>query len=175
MGAATAQQQPAVPATDVQVGFERRPQLSFKEQLTQAEVLLARIDSETGALHRQLESARTERDVIKTLCLNDKLSQMDVTARSARDRQAALQAAVQRSDAELANHEFTVLTVMGQRVQQLTAEANQCIGEELAFLGQTQTITSVDPNLPGENTTAYPPSDPTLITGPPVCSTCTGM
>jgi hypothetical protein len=39
--------------------------------------------------------------VVKSLCLSDKLSQIDVATRSARDRQTALQAAAQRNDAEL--------------------------------------------------------------------------
>src|ERR1700693_5600484 len=129
---ATAQQAPAGGA-NAQVGFERRPQLSPQEELAQADAILARVDTAAGAVRRQLEVARVARDVVKTLCLNDKLSQIDVANRSARDRQSALQAAVQRNDAELSNHEFTIMTVLRQRVEQLTAEANQCIGEEMAF------------------------------------------
>lgn len=156
-----------------QLGFERHPQLSPQDELTQATTIIARMDQASGTVRRQLEGARAARDVVKTLCLNDKLSQIDVATRSAKDRQTALQAAAQRNDSELSNHEFTILTVLGQRAQQLTAEANQCIGEEVAFVGQTQVVTEVDPNLPGEDNTAYPPGDTTLISGPPVCTSCT--
>jgi hypothetical protein len=166
-GSATAQQA-AAGRSDAQVGFERRPQLSPQEELVQADTILGHIDAAAGTVRRQLEGARAARDVVKTLCLNDKLSQIDVANRSARDRQTALQAAAQRSDAELSTHEFTIMTVLRQRVDQLSAEANQCIGEEMAFIGQTQVTTSIDPNLPGEDNTAYPPTDPTLITEPPV-------
>ena len=48
-----------------------------------------------------LEESRQKRDVVKTLCLNDKLSQHDVAVRSARDRKTALQDAVRRGDREL--------------------------------------------------------------------------
>jgi hypothetical protein len=176
-GSATAQQ-PAAPAAggppqDAQVGFERRPQLSPQDELTQADVILTRMDQAAGTVRRQLEAARAARDVVKTLCLNDKLSQIDVAVRSARDRQASLQAAVQRSDAELANHEFTVLTVLRQRADQLNAEANQCIGEEVAFVGQTEVKTTIDPNLPGGDQTEYPSTDPTLVSAPPACVSCT--
>jgi hypothetical protein len=169
-GSATAQQaQPvAVPpaaAGEAQVGFERRPQLSPQEELAQAETVLARVDAAAGTVRRQLEAARAARDVVKTLCLNDKLSQVDVANRSARDRQSALQSAVQRNDSELANHEFTIMTVLRQRVEQLTAEANQCIGEELAFVGQTQVTMSQESNLPEDTTD--PPPDTTLISEPP--------
>jgi Spy/CpxP family protein refolding chaperone len=166
-GSATAQPSNGS-APDAQVGFERRAQLSPQEELTQSEASLARMEQIAGTVRRQLEQARQARDVVKTLCLNDKLSQIDVAIRSGRDRQVALQAAVQRNDVEMANHEFTILTVLQQRAVQKGAEANQCIGEEYAFVGQTQVTTQVDPNLPGEDTTAFPPADQTLVSLPPV-------
>jgi hypothetical protein len=160
---------PAGTAGAAQVGFERRPQLSTQEELTQADAILARIDAAAATVRHQLEGARAARDVVKTLCLNDKLSQVDVANRSARDRQTALQAASQRNDAELASHEFIIMTVLRQRVDQLTSEANQCIGEEMAFIGQTQISVTVDPNVgSGEDETQFPTNDPTLITEPPV-------
>jgi hypothetical protein len=175
-GAATAQQTggAATAGAGGQVGFERRPQLTPQEELAQSDVVLSRIDQAAAVVRRQLEAARAARDVVKTLCLNDKLSQIDVANRSARDRQTALQSAVARNDAELSNHEFTILTVLRQRVEQLTAEANQCIGEELAFIGQTQVSTYVDPNLPGEDMTSVPPTDVGTIGMPPICMTCPG-
>jgi hypothetical protein len=165
---------PAAAAGTAQVGFERRPQLSTQEELTQADAILSRIDAAAGAVRHQLEAARAARDVVKTLCLNDKLSQVDVANRSARDRQTALQNAAQRSDNELASHEFIIMTVLRQRVDQLTAEANQCIGEEMAFIGQTQISMSVDPNVgSGEDETQFPTTDPTLVTEPPVTYSAT--
>ncbi|MGH7294990.1 MAG: hypothetical protein ACRELB_08655, partial [Polyangiaceae bacterium] len=149
------------------VGFERHPQLSSQEQLSQAEASLSRMEQAAGTVRRQLEEARAARDVVKTLCLNDKLSQIDVANRSGRDRQAALQSAVQRNDVELANHEFTILTVLKQRTEQLSAEANQCIGEEIAFVGQTQVSMQVEPGMPGSDTTEFPPSEPIVISTPP--------
>ena len=86
-GPATAQQ-PAggAPAPDAQVGFERRQQLSPQEELAQADQAIARMDQASNAVRHQLEAARQARDVVKTLCLNDKLSQIDVAARSGRSR-----------------------------------------------------------------------------------------
>jgi hypothetical protein len=177
-GPATAQQAggPAAPAPDAQVGFERRQQLSPQEELSQADQAIARMDQASATVRRQLEAARQARDVVKTLCLNDKLSQIDVAARSGRDRQAALQAAVQRNDVELANHEFAILTVLRQRAEQLSAEANQCIGEEVAFVGQTEVTTQVNPNLPSEETTPYPPLEiPPVAVLPPMPASGTGQ
>jgi hypothetical protein len=155
---------------DAQVGFQRNAQLSTQDELSQSQSALSRMDQAAGTVRRQLEQARGARDVVKTLCLNDKLSQIDVAGRSGRDRQAALQSAAQRNDVELANHEFTILTVLRQRVEQLGAEANQCIGEEIAFVGQSEVTTQVDPNLPGEDTAEFS-TDPTVVSVPPVAAT----
>jgi hypothetical protein len=131
------------------------------------------MEQAAGGVRKQLQQAREQRDVVKTLCLNDKLSQIDVATRSARDRKSSLQAAATRNDQELTNHEFTILTVLRQRAEQLTAEANQCIGEEAAFIGDTKVSTTVDPTLPSSDETQYPPTDLTLIGSPPVCASCT--
>lgn len=152
---------------DGQVAFQRKQALSPQEELSQADAALTRMDQASATVRRQLERARSARDVVKSLCLNDKLSQIDVAARSAKDRQGALQASVQRGDGELANHEFTIMTVLKQRAEQLSAEANQCLGEEVAFVGQTQVTTDINPNLPQTETTGYAGGDTPPINGAP--------
>jgi len=159
-------------ASDAQVGFQRRTYLTPQEESVEADRSIARMEGAATGIRTQLEKARQQRDVVKTLCLNDKLSQADVALRSARDRSTALKSAVQRGDSELANHEFTILTVLRQRSDQLTAEANQCIGEESAFVGETNTLMEVDPNLPVEDTTTPPPDQPIGILYPPPCASC---
>jgi hypothetical protein len=169
-GSATAQPggTTASPPPSPQLGFERRPQLSPADELTQADAILSRMTQAAATVRRQLDTARQARDVVKSLCLSDKLSQIDVAARSAKDRQTALQSAAQRNDVELSNHEFTMMTVLSQRTQQLTAEANQCIGEDLAFVGQTQVDTEYPQGLPTDDTTQYPATDPPFVYVPPI-------
>lgn len=165
------------------VGFQRKTQLTPQEQLAEAGKHVTRMEQASGAVRKMLEEARKQRDVVKTLCLNDKLSQIDVAIRSARDRRTQLQAAVNRNDAELSNHEFTILTVLRQRTEQLIAEANQCIGEEAAFVGETRTRVTVDPDIPPDET-PYPgyeldPTNPVPRPGTdgtldrPPCVSCT--
>jgi len=170
-GAADAQiKTPAPSAGDTSVGMQRQVNLTPKEQLAQADVFLARMGVTGTNVRHLLEQARAARDVVKTLCLNDKLNQIDVAKRSAQDRRTSLDQAVQRSDPELANHEFTILTVLRQRVEQLSAEANQCIGEEAVLFGQTKIVTTIDPNLPREDPSSYP--DNPIISMPPPCASC---
>jgi len=155
-----------------QVGFQRKTSLTPEEQLAESAKHLGRMEQAAAGVRKMLEEARKQRDVVKTLCLNDKLSQVDVAIRSGRDRRTQLTAAVGRKDTELANHEFTIITVLRQRSEQLVAEANQCIGEEAAFVGDTRTKVTIDPSIPPDET-PYPNTDPTLVISPPPCTSCT--
>jgi hypothetical protein len=132
---------------------ERRgADLAPNEQADRAKEFVAGIEHSAQSIQRQLQSARKERDVVRVLCLNDKLNQVDVAMRSARDRVSALVAAADRQDADRARHEYTVLEVLSDRVRALVNESNQCVGEETGFIGEAEVSVSVDPNLPDGDT-----------------------
>jgi hypothetical protein len=109
---------------------------------------------------------------VKTLCLNDKLNQVDVAIRSGRERRQSLELAAQRSDTDLSNHEFTILSVLRQRTDQLSAEANQCIGSEAGFVGESAVTSTIDSNMPRDP--AEFPTDPggSVIFQTPACMSC---
>ena len=163
---------PAVPGSgaDATGGLSRQVNIPPNEQLAQSESDLARMESARDGVRRQLMDARAQRDVVKTLCLNDKLSQLNVAISSAQERHDALAAAVKRNDGDLATHEFTILTVLRQRSDQLTAEANQCLGEEIGSPGNSSVTTTIDKNLPTEDPSEYPSFS--LTTEPPSCTSC---
>jgi hypothetical protein len=164
------------PAPDAAAGLSRQVNLTPAEELSQSEGFIVRMDAARTGVRRQLETARAQRDVVKTLCLNDKLNQLDVAVRSARERREALQAAVQRSDTDLANHEFTILSVLRQRGDQLTAEANQCIGQEAAFVGDSAVQATVEPGIPPDPSRWDAPGNTVIVTPPltepPSCVSC---
>jgi hypothetical protein len=173
IAAAQAQNERAPDATGA---LTRQVNLTPQEELAQAEALLSRMDASRGGVRRQLETARAQRDVVKTLCLNDKLNQLDVALRSAQERREALAAAAQRSDADLANHEFTILSVLRQRSDQLTAEAQQCIGQEAGFVGESAVQATVEPGLPPDPSSWDAPGSTVIVTPPltepPSCVSC---
>jgi hypothetical protein len=172
-GIAIAQSPPPpapAPVVDANIGIAREVKLSPQDQVIQADGFLNRMDGMRGAMRRQLETSRANRDVVKTLCLNDKLNQMDVAIRSAHERKQALDAAVARRDNDLAGHEFTILSVLNQRSQQLTAEANQCIGNEAFDFPPSQVTETIDSNLPDEDPTQFPNN--VVIVQPPACGSC---
>lgn len=123
-------------------------ELSPAERVQSGKGFVDAIERSAQSIQRQLQSARKDRDVVRVLCLNDKLNQVDVALRSARDRLSALSAAVERSDADRSRHEYTVLEVLDDRVRTLVNESSQCIGEEAGFIDDAEVSVSIDPNLP---------------------------
>ena len=148
----------------------REGNLSPEEMLGKAKQFVAGIEQSSGSISRQLQAARKERDVVRVLCLSDKLNQVDVALGSAQDRLSAVRAAAERSDADGTRHEYTVLEVLNDRVRVLVNESNQCVGEETGFIGEAEVSVSVDPNLPNADTsfnaTASAPPPPPNISSP---------
>lgn len=156
-GQAMAQDAPGVaPASDLApsgaLAQGGGAELSPSERLDRAKSLLDSIERSAQSIQRQLQSARKDRDVVRVLCLNDKLNQVDVALRSAQDRVSALSAAAERQDGDRSRHELTVLEVLGERVRSLVNESNQCVGEETGFVGEAEVSVSIDPNLPDGDT-----------------------
>ena len=90
-GAAIAQSpaQPAPPAAPP-AGAAKTANVSPQAQLAQAETFMSGMESVRSVIRRELSDARQQRDVVKTLCLNDKLNQVDVALRSANERSRAM-------------------------------------------------------------------------------------
>jgi hypothetical protein len=133
-----------------QVTFQQGPSLTSNEQLAESATQIARMEQVSGAVGKMLETARAQRQVPKVLCLDDKLGRINVAVRSARERRSAVESAVRRNDAAGASHEYGMLTTFRQRVDELRAQANQCIGDDGAtFNGTTSTTVTVNPQVAG--------------------------
>jgi hypothetical protein len=163
LGVAFAQSEPVAPAEPTVVESE----LSLEEMLTQARAALPMMDRAATAVRRQLALAREQKDVVKSLCLNDKLNQIDLAIRTATDRIPGLEAAVSSNDRERSQHQYTVIMVLKDRVTTLASEANQCIGEETGFVGESNVTVEVD-NVPDTDPSEFP-EDP-IVSEPPVTS-----
>jgi hypothetical protein len=146
--------------------------LNPAQMRSEASQYLPAMEQSGQTIRRQLDQAREARDVVKVLCLNDKLNQVDVAVRSTRDRVASLGAAVDRNDTERARHEFTVVQVLRDRVRTLSQEASQCIGEETGFIDEPKVSVEIDPAIPKDDPTVFP-QDPAIISTPPTITSPT--
>lgn len=137
---------------------------------SQGDAILQRGSALAQTVRGMLEEARKEGDIIKVTCLDNKLTQIDVNNRTAESRLDAMKKAV---DNDRRTHEFTVLTVIGQKLQVLDQEAHQCVGQSMYDTGKTKVTTEIDTSkLPFENNPSVPPviSPPALPTIPPPVS-----
>lgn len=139
---------------------------SPQQMLSDAKGYLPAMDRNASVVRRQLAEARDNRDVVRVLCLNDKLNQIDLAIRTANDRLDALNAAVTENDAVRAKHEYTVVQVLRDRVTTLGGEANQCVGEETGFVGESKVKVDIDPSVADIDPSEPNPETP-LVTEPP--------
>ncbi len=141
----------------VEIGSERTAVLSPAQQLQRSRQVIDMISGIRRRVSDMLDRARQERDIIKANCLDDKLTQIDVTLRSAREHNDLLQTAVETNNDGQRNHEFSLITIFRQRVESLDAEARQCVGEEASGFGRGTTLTvQVNPNIPQRDNAYYP-------------------
>ncbi|MCB9667317.1 MAG: hypothetical protein H6715_04250 [Myxococcales bacterium] len=118
-----------------------------------------------------LNQARQEKDVIQSTCLDDKLTQANVSTRNAEQRLQALEQAIQTKDADRQAHEATVLSVLGRKLNVLEQESGQCVGQDLYETGETKVTTTIDPKTPKEKAANPPlPDMPSLPVVPPPIS-----
>ncbi len=94
------------------------------------------------------DQAKREKDIIRLNCVTDKLVQARVNVNIAEQSMATMQESIGRNDEGEQTHEFTRLTIVNQKVTVLGAEAENCIGEDLSFVGATRVDVEVDPNIP---------------------------
>jgi hypothetical protein len=146
-----------------------KPQ-SSAESSASAETIVARGGNLSQRVAQMLDEARGEADMIRVTCLNDKLTQINANLRTAQSRLATFQKAV---DVDERNHELTVLTVLGQKLQVLDQESNQCVGQDLFETGPTKIQVEINTSLlPFEAEPGTPPTllPPTVLGVPPDAS-----
>jgi hypothetical protein len=140
-------------AADVTV--KQRPTLTSEEMVTQSREYTKNMNDVLKRIQVLQDQAKREKDIIRLNCVTDKVVQVRVNISIAEQSIAALQEAVTRADEGERTHEFTRLTIVNQKVQVLGAEAENCIGEDLSFVGATKVDVEIDPNIP-----VYDPTQP---------------
>lgn len=140
---------------DATTGVTRRADLTPEEQLAEADRIHTGAQTLSQRVMSMLDEARREGDVVRVTCLDDKLTQINAHARTLSDRIESLQQATTTADSDRRNHEFTVISVLGQNFTQLERDANECVGQSQFETGATRVVTTIDPETPD--------GDPSLI------------
>jgi len=159
----------AAPANEVRGGQDVT--LPPDQMLDKVRGYIPEMDKARAIVAEQLAEAKKKKDVVKALCLDDKLKQMKLATDTAKDRVVDLTSAISQSDPDRSKHEFTVIQVLRERVQMLVTEAQQCIGEETGFVGDSDVTVDIDPAVPDTDPSDFP--EDTLVSEPPVLSSPT--
>jgi len=161
----------AAPAPPREVSGGADLNLTPQQMLEKVRAIVPEMEGLRGSVAAQLNEAKKNKDVVKALCLDDKVKQMKLATDTAKDRVVDLNSAVTQNDPDRSRHEFTVIQVLRERVQTLVAEAQQCIGEETGFVGNSDVVVTIDPAIPDADPSDFP-EDP-LVSEPPVLSSPT--
>lgn len=144
-----------------EVDVRRRAALTPEEQIAEGERINTRGTQLSRRLQTMLDEARRERDIILVTCLDDKLTQVNANLRTLAQRIEQHREAL--ADASRRDHEFTVITVLGQKFDVLEQEANQCLGQDVFETGATRVTSVIDPDVPVEDPGVLPMPAPTPV------------
>jgi len=151
-GTALAQSETAPAAAPVEGGAEL---------VAKADAVVERLQSAVSTIQRQLDVARSERNVVKVLFLSEKLSQANASLRSAVERRASVKAAVERGDAASAKQDAEVLSIIGERGDEYLNATSQAVGEGTRMQDEATVNVTTDPGTPSTSQTSeYPSVDP---------------
>ena len=157
------------PPAAVDLSVKQRPTLTPAEMVNQSQEYLKGMGQVLKRIQALQEEAKRQKDIIRLNCVTDKLVQARVNENIAEQSMAALQENVAKNDVGGQTHEFTRLTIVNQKVTVVGAEAENCIGEDLSFVGATRVDVEVDQNIPQYDPTQ--PGSPFIdITRPPEAS-----
>lgn len=161
----------AAPAGDVTEGDAVETEVSEED----AEALLAKarqmqvgISQVADALSNSLREARQNKDVVREVCLDDKLNQADVAAETAQDRVSSMVAAIAVGDLATVRRDFVVISALSEGVQELAASGDRCLGEEQSAQladGNPLQVT-IDPAIPTQETTGGAVPPPSIVLPP---------
>ena len=157
------------PGGQVDISVKQRSALAPQEMLNQGQEYFRAMNDTLKRMQVLEDTAKRQKDIIKLNCVKDKLVQGKVNLNLAEQAMTALQESIARADEGARTHEFTRLTIVNQKVLVLGAEAENCIGEDLSFVGATRVDVEIDPNIPQTDFT-QPPVPVTPIDRPPPAS-----
>lgn len=148
-GSLLAQPAPAPEPADagVTVSGSITAKLSPQEMLTRIGTLTTAAENDAQTVLRLQIKARTDKDVIRLNCINDKLLQIKALRNTVEEAKIEFDASV--GDAEGQAHQFSRVTLSSENIRTLREEAQACAGETDMFVGPNQ-VDVTGPTIPDD-------------------------
>ena len=127
---------------------ERAEARASRAQAVSAIATMERSSDRVRILLRRARQASPERTIS---CLSEGLSQVDVSVRSARERNQSMTQAYARGDAVVARRELAQIAWQKRHVHDLVASSETCVDPRFFQTTEATTVTvTIDPALPRE-------------------------
>jgi len=141
--------------------------LTGAEMLDKADKDIVEMKQSLKQVLQRVSDARSENDIVKLNCVNEKLVQVKGLLKVAEQADIGLQEAVARKD-EGAESDFAKIGIARTKVDQMRVEAQECIGQ-LAYVvdEKTQVEVEVPKDLPTGDPTSWSAPPPVMVRPPP--------
>ena len=133
---------------DVGIDFRKSITLSPQETQAQAKDYYKKMQETQRRVTQLQAKAKKDKDMVKLNCVGDKLTQVKGHLAVTDQSMSSLNGAINKGDDGARQHEFTRVTILYQKVVTLGTEAEQCIGEDVSYVGATTVEVDIDPSIP---------------------------
>lgn len=123
--------------------------LSGKEMQQKADGMLTEMRASLRSSLDLIAQARRQKDVVRLNCLNDRVTPMKGVLKVAEDAAQGLQEQAASGDLEAARGSYTKIALARERIATLRVQAQNCVGAESYYGGDTEVTTDVNPQLAG--------------------------
>lgn len=115
------------------------------------------------------EKARKQRDIIMLNCVNDKLLQVKGYLAVNDQAISSLNEVIAKGDDAGRGHQLARVAILHQKVTVLGTEAENCVGQDLSYVGASRVEVEISPNIPINEVTT-PPFPRLDVSRPPIAS-----
>lgn len=137
--------------------------------ITQYHSTINQMKSIQKKLATTAEEAKSDRDSIKYVCINDRLRLVSGTIEQATIRKESLESAIATGNTEEADHQLLIIDALHKRATVAAEEADLCLGAEIVRNSEEQVKYEVDDTIV---TPDLNPPTPSMVIEPPACASC---
>jgi hypothetical protein len=127
--------------------------LSGAEMVQTARDFLSKMQETKVRVFKLKDAAQKKKDILKVNCVNAKITLVQGHIAVGDNHFQALNAAVSRGDNDAGSYEYQNVNIVYQKVIILGTEAENCIGEDVSYVGATKVDVDIDPSVPTDDPT----------------------
>jgi hypothetical protein len=138
--------------------LEEAAKVPNEEKQKRSEQMLAEMRAALKRGTELLQQARSAKDIRQLNCVNEKVTLIKGLLKVAEQASVKMYDGIAANNQTVVNHEYGIILLAHPRVVTLRSEAEQCVGEEAIYTGETKVSVDQGPQLvPPEGGMITPP------------------